>query len=59
MPEEIKHHTTGRSHRGCGVRFTHLSSHYMGMDSFVQAVRPDLPWIDPLEARESFPTGSD
>ena len=34
---------------GCGMWFTHVSSHYLGTEELIKEMRPDLVWIDPLE----------
>jgi len=35
--------------KGCGEPWDSVSSDYFGMDDSIKAMRPDLPWIDPLE----------
>lgn len=46
-PHAVLHHEVRGHTRGCGALFTAVSSDYMGMDSAVQAMRSDLPWLDP------------
>lgn len=49
-PRETSHLTRlglGADRRGCGVRWTHVSSNYVGMDDTVKEMRPDLPFLGP------------
>lgn len=50
LPDQQTHETCPdwrETKPGCGVRWTHLSSYYVGMES-VKGMRPDLIWIDPM-----------
>ena len=35
---------------GCGAVFTHLSSDYVGFEDRVRKMRPDLIFVDPMDA---------
>lgn len=30
---------------GCGARFTHVTSHYVGVEEAARRMRPDLEWV--------------
>ena len=48
-PVEKSHETVlgyGGPTPGCGVQYTHVSSHYVGMKEACLEMRPDLEWID-------------
>lgn len=56
-PYEKKHKTAlpgfnrqGTHGKGCGVRWTHVSSNYIGMDERIAEMRPDLILI-PVSAQ--------
>jgi hypothetical protein len=36
--------------KGCGKKYTHVTSMYSHLGSYTKALRPDLEWIDPMGA---------
>jgi hypothetical protein len=53
-PHEETHDWTpnwpkGNPEKGCGAKFTGVSSFYAGIELDVQRMRPDLPWVDPFK----------
>lgn len=53
-PHEEQHDTVLSWSRnpppGCGARWTHVTSMYMGQDEVTAAMRPDLVFVPPQEA---------
>ena len=47
VPEQVTHDEVYGYNKGvgCGARFTHVSTHYMGMDDRVREMRPDLIFV--------------
>jgi hypothetical protein len=64
LPHDKRHETPcgWDQHPGCGAEFIAVSSDYSGASELyerIRAMRPDLPFIDPMTARVTPPAEQD